>query len=458
MKRLSLILVAALASMSVAATNFISLRDSILSNITGAGIRPDSVTVVKFGARGDGRHDCRRAFEKAIGQTSRRGGGVVIVPDGTYLIGGPVNLLSGVELHLMEGAKLLFDPNPALYPIVDTSWEGTYCRNYSPMIRAFNAENVAITGSGTIDGNAITTFATWRPLQKPAQARSRRLNHEETPFESRVFGNGDYLRPHLIQFYNCKNVTISDVKIVNSPFWCVHLLKSQNIICRGIRYDAKLVNNDGIDPESSKDILIEDIWFDNGDDNIAIKSGRDNDGRLASTPPCQNIVIRNCHFKGLHAVVLGSELSGGIRNVIIENCDAAGYCKRGIYLKTNPDRGGFVENVWVNNCRFGNVEDLFYVTASYAGEGAGNDKFTRIGNICVDTLTADSVFHAAIVIQGVKSLPVRDIHLNGVECNSAHSSISIENAVDVTLNNCFIGGRAGVPTQVSAADKIFERQ
>lgn len=138
----------------------------------------------------------------------------------------------------------------------------------------------------------------------------------------------------------------------------MHLLKSENIICRGLRYDAKLVNNDGIDPECSRNILIEDIEFNNGDDNVAIKSGRDNDGWTHGSPS-ENIVIRNCRFKGLHAVVIGSEMSAGVRNVFVENCTYGGYCKRGIYIKTNPDRGGFVNNLYVKNCEFDEVEDLF---------------------------------------------------------------------------------------------------
>ena len=138
------------------------------------------------------------------------------------------------------------------------------------------------------------------------------------------------------------------VSITNSPFWCVHLLKSENIICRNLRYDAKLMNNDGIAPECSRNVLIEGVEFNNGDDNVAIKSGRDNDGWNAKMPS-ENIIIRNCHFKGLHAVVIGSEMSAGVRNVIVEDCDYAGYCKRGIFIKTNPDRGGFAENVYVKN-------------------------------------------------------------------------------------------------------------
>lgn len=434
------------------------LRDSILSNVTGAEVASDTLSVLKFGARPDGKTDCRKAIEKAIAKASRQGGGVVTLPKGEYKVKGPVNLRSNVILNIEKDATLQFDPSAEYYPIVETSWEGTYCYNYSPFIRAFELENVGISGEGTIDGNAMTTFATWRPNQKPAQQRSRQMNHDGVAYEERVFGEGDWLRPQLIQFFKCTGVSISGVKIINSPFWCVHLLQSRNIICNGIRYDAKLINNDGIDPESSSDILIENVYFDNGDDNIAIKSGRDDDGRRASTPPCQNIVIRNCHFKGLHAVVLGSELSGGIRNVVMENCDVAGYCKRAFYLKSNPDRGGFVENVYVRNCAFDEVEDLFYITTSYAGEGMGNDKFTKISDIHVDGLSAQKVSGSAIVIQGVEALPIENISLRGIEVGSAAATLSIENAEGVTISDSFIGGRAGVPTQVTEKDHLFDRK
>lgn len=448
-----IICVLMLSAVPVKADEAGSLRDSILANITGAQVRSDTVAVSPRRSS----KDTRLVIQMAIDRVSAHGGGVVRLKPGVFMVGGNIELKDNVMLYLDEEAVLRFDPDPALYPIVETSWEGTYCRNYSPMIRAYGVSNVGITGKGTVDGNAGSTFATWRPRQKEAQQRSRQMNHDGIAVAERCFGEGDWLRPQLIQFYNCGGVTIEGVKIINSPFWCVHLLRSNNIVCRGLRYDAKLVNNDGIDPESSSNILIEDISFDNGDDNIAIKSGRDDDGRDPSTPPCCNIVIRNCHFKGLHAVVLGSELSGGIRNVIIENCDAAGYCKRGIYVKSNPDRGGFVENVYVRSCRFGEVEDLFYITASYAGEGAGNDKFTRIANIHIDGLMADKVNGAAVVIQGVDEMPVNDVTFRNLVTGCPSIGISVENATGVTFDNCFIGGKAGVPSQISDKDRIFDR-
>lgn len=439
------------------------LRNDILSRITGAPVAdPENPivkteSILKYGAKGDGVKDCRPAFMKAMREAEKRGGLRIEVPAGVYFIAGPLTLTSNVCIHLSEGATLKFSPDPACYPIVSTSWEGTYLYNYSPMIYGYGLENVAITGSGTIDGNAADTFATWRPKQGPAKERSRDMNHNAVPLEERRFGEGDFLRPHLIQLYNCSAVTLEGVKIINSPFWCVHLLRSENIVCKGLRYDAKLVNNDGIDPESSRYILIEDIEFDNGDDNVAIKSGRDDDGR-SSEAPCENILIRNCRFKGLHAVVIGSEMSAGVRNVIVENCTYAGYCKRSIYVKTNPDRGGFVNDIYVRDCEFDEVEDLFYITSCYAGEGMNNHYFSKISDIHVDGLRCRKASKAALVVQGTLQEPVRKVSFNHVEVGEAVTAISFTNSEDVKMRECVIGPAVdSFPTLVTPTDNLFNR-
>lgn len=431
-------------------------RDSILAGITGARMPKEKISITKLGAKGDGRKDCLPAFSKAMAMSRKRGGLHILVPAGTYIVKGPIHFESNTCLELAEGATLKFSPEPKLYlPMVRTSWEGTFLQNYSPFIYGYNLHDISIIGRGTIDGNAASTFATWRKDQKPAQQLSRRMNHEETPVGERNFGEGSWLRPQLIQLFGCSNVTLSGFFITNSPFWCVHLLKSRNIICRGLRYDAKLVNNDGIDPECSRDILIEDVEFNNGDDNVAIKSGRDNDGWSAAMPS-ENIIIRRCRFKGLHAVVIGSEMSAGVRNVFVEDCSYAGYCKRGIFVKTNPNRGGFVENLFVRNCQFGEVEDLFYVTSQYAGEGMDDTHFSRVSNICVENVSCLKARAAGIVLQGTKAEPIRGVSFQGVEIGEVKNALSIDNAEGVVFSDCHLGGRAGVPTQVTAKDNIFK--
>ena len=431
-------------------------RDSILSNISGAHISKNVIDIRKLGAKGDGKHDCLPAFKKAMARSHREGGLRIVVPAGVYYLRGPIHMESNTCLDLQEGATLKFAPEEKYYlPMVKTSWEGTFLHNYSPFIYGYQLHDVAIIGKGTIDGNAATTFATWRAKQKPAQQLSRQMNHEEVAVGERRFGSGSMLRPQLIQLFGCSNITLSDFFITNSPFWCVHLLMSDNIICRSLRYDAKLVNNDGIDPECSRNILIEDVEFNNGDDNVAIKSCRDNDGwRLGS--PSENIVIRRCRFKGLHAVVIGSEMSAGVKNVFVEDCTYAGYCKRGFFVKTNPNRGGFVEGLFVRNCEFDEVEDLFYVTSMYAGEGQDDTHFSTISNIYVDNLRCRKARAAGIVLQGTTAKPIRDVEFRGVDIEEVKNALSMDNAEGVRFSGCHLGGRAGVPTQVTAKDNIFK--
>lgn len=424
----------------------VARRDSILGLISGAAVPSDSILITDFGAKGDGKKDSKKAFDRAMKAAAKRGGARIVVPEGVYLVKGPIHFVSNVCLDVRRGATIKFSPEPEFYlPVVETSWEGTMLKNYSPFIYGRGLHDVSIVGEGTIDGNASTTFSTWKSKQRKGQARSREMNHNETPAAERIFGESWWLRPQLIQFYDCKNVTLSGVFITNSPFWCVHLLKSENIICRGLRYDAKLVNNDGIDPEYSRNILIEDISFNNGDDNVAIKCGRDNDGWKVGVPS-ENIIIRNCRFKGLHAVVIGSEMSAGVRNVFVENCTFGGYCKRGIYIKTNPDRGGFVSDLYVKNCEFDEVEDLFYATSMYAGEGLDNDKYTRVDNIFVDGMRCRKASKAGLVLQGTEAEPIRNVVFSNVEIGAAENAISFDNTEGVEMINCHIGGRAGVPS------------
>lgn len=434
-----------------------TLRDSILWEITGAAMPEYKVSITKLGAKGDGMKDCKPAFDKAMKLAAKKGGIRIVVPVGVYLLCGPIHMVSNVCLDLQEGAVLRFSTNPAHYlPAVKTSWEGTFVQNYSPFIYGYGLHDVSIVGQGTIDGNAAESFSTWTTQQKEDIQLSRRMNHEGSPINERSFGEGHFLRPHLIQFFGCKGVTVSDVLITNSPFWCVHLLQSENIICRGIRYDAKLVNNDGIDPEMSRNVLIEDIHFNNGDDNIAIKSGRDNDGWTAATPS-ENIIIRRCHFKGLHAVVIGSEMSAGVRNVWIDSCDYAGYSKRAVYMKTNPDRGGFIHNINLRDCTFDEVEDLYYVTSMFAGEGLSNTHFTDICGLHIDGLRCRKVRRHAFVFQGTEQRPIRDVTIRNANIGEARYGLSFDHTEDVRMQDCHIGEHVGVPSLISEKDQLFSQ-
>jgi polygalacturonase len=422
--------------------------DSIVKRIQLPFIPAYQINVLKLGAKGDSITNNKKVFDKAMALCKKNNGGTIIVPKGIYKINGPIHFVSNVNLKIEKGAKIKFSDNPKDYlPMVLTSWEGTMLYNYSPLLYANGCTNISLTGEGTIDGEGGKIWKTFKVKEGEGKNRSREMNHNSTPISERKFGEGYFLRPQMIQFLNCKNILVENIRIENSPFWCLHLLKSESITIRGISYKSLNHNNDGIDPEYAKDVLIENVNFDNGDDNVAIKAGRDHEGRANAATPSENIVIRNCNFKGLHGVVVGSEMSAGVRNVFVENCKTAGYLKRGIYLKTNADRGGYIKDVFVRNIKLDEVEDCLYITANYHGEGKGFQ--SDISNVHFSDITCNKAAESGIVIQGFPDKKIRNISLKNIEIKSAKNALSNENAENVLMTDVFIGQRAGVPSAVS---------
>jgi len=421
--------------------------DSILNHIQLPHTADYTINVAKLGAKGDSVTNCKSAFDKAMAYCKRHNGGTIIVPRGVYTLNGPIHFVSNVNLVLQAGAKIRFSDNPEYYlPMVLTSWEGTFLYNYSPLIYAYNCHDIAISGEGTIDGEGEKNWDSYKDKEVPDKLLSREMNHSNMPLNERLFGKNHFLRPQLIQFFNCKNILVENIRIENAPFWCLHLLKSESVTLRGLKYHALNHNNDGIDPEYSKNILIENISFDNGDDNIAIKAGRDHEGRANSNTPSENIIIRNCIFKGLHGVVLGSELSAGVRNVYIDNCKTSGYLKRGIYFKTNADRGGFIKNIHVRNIQLDEVEDCLYITANYQGEG--NGFATEISDIWFSDITCNKVSETAIVLQGYAQKKIRNVYFDTINIKLAKNGTTITNTEKVELNEVVIGHKAMIPTAV----------
>lgn len=418
----------------------------ILSNIKAPQISTNQIILTNFGAKGDSITDCKPAFDKAMADCKAKGGCKVAVPAGIYLVNGPIHLVDNSCIELQKGSKLVFGTNADNYlPAVPTSWEGTFINNYSPLIYAHKVKNVAIIGEGTIDGNGKNGFGQWYDKQKPDQELSRKMNHENMPLAKRMFGKGHYLRPQFIQFFECKNVLIKGITITNSPFWSVHFLKSENITARKVKFNAFNKNNDGFDPEYSKNVLIEDIDFNNADDNVAIKAGRDREG-WDTAMPSENMVIRNCRFKGLHGVVIGSEMSAGVQNVFVENCTYGGYCKRGIYLKSNPDRGGFIKNIFVKNVKFGEVEDGICITSFYHGEGKGH--VTDIHDIYFDNVGFKLVTHTGLAIQGYPNKKVQGVYFSNIKIDSCNNGVSFTNAENIVFSNVTIGKEATAPSAV----------
>jgi len=302
--------------------------------------------VTKFGAVEGGKANISKAIASAIDTCHTAGGGRVVVPPGRWLTG-KIHLRSNVQLHIAEGAVLEFSGDPQDYlPAVQSSWEGLECFNYSPLIYAFGCTNVAITGKGTIQAR-MDTWEKWFARPRAHMEALKTLYHmasTNAPVAQRQMAVGENnLRPQFIQFNRCHQVLIEDVKIRNSPFWTVHLLLSEDIVVRGVDIIAHGHNNDGIDPEMVRNLLIEDCRFDQGDDAIAIKAGRNQDAWRLNTPT-ENIVMRNCTVvEGHQLVAIGSELSGGIRNVDVHDChfENPDYRLQSIlFIKTNVRRGG----------------------------------------------------------------------------------------------------------------------
>ena len=372
-----------------------------------------------FGGRGDGATDNTSAIRSAIEACHRAGGGRVVVPAGDYLTG-PIHLKSGVNLHVASGATLRFHTDPARYlPAVFTRWEGVELMNYSPLVYALDQHDIALTGEGTLDGQADEThWWPWKKTQKPARDRLLKMAEDGVPVAERVFGAGDDLRPNFVQTYRCKNVLIEGVTLRNAPMWVIHPVLSTNVTVRGVKVLSLGPNSDGCDPESSSDVLIEDALFDTGDDCIALKSGRNADGRRLKTP-VERVVVRGCRMRAGHGgVTIGSEISGGARDVYAERCSMSSPAlDRGLRIKTNAMRGGVIENVFLRDVEIGQVGSAIDIDMLYE-EGASGAFPPVVRNVQVQRLTVERAEHALFVrtLPGspVTGLVVRDSRFRSV--------------------------------------------
>ncbi len=380
-------------------------------------------------------------IQAAIDRLSHAGGGTVRLEKGTYPLNGPIRMKSGVRLHLPEGARLEFSGDPEDFlPAVLTRWEGTLAFNYSPMLYAFQARDIALTGKGTISGNGGKAFAAWRDKQDPAQDRLRKQGNEGVPLFERVYGEGDFLRPPLVQFINCRRVRIEGTTFTNSPFWIVHLVFSEYVVVRDIRVDSQRLNNDGVNPDSSAYVLIEDSYFRTGDDAVAIKSGRDAEGRGLAMRS-ENIVIRNNTFAEVHnGVAIGSELSGGVRNILIENC-RFGTGGNLIYFKSNLDRGGEIAGVVVRDITVGHAKDsLLRFQTNYHSWRGGNHP-TTFRDILVEDIHCGQVDGVGIWTNGLESRPLRNVVLKNITIEEAETPVRMSGHDDVRFESVFINDR-----------------
>lgn len=382
--------------------------EKVLANIKAPTFPARDFSITLHGAVADGKSDATGAIAKAIAACSQAGGGRVVVPAGEFLTG-PIELKSNINLHLSEGAVLKFFTDPAKYPLVFTRWEGIECMNFSPLIYAFEQENIAVTGKGTLDGQAAKEnwwdwkLSHWNNPAEDKQCPDARaliaMGEKGVPVEERIFGLGHKLRPNFFQPYRCRNILVEDVTFIRSPMWEIHPVLSTNITVRGVTVSSHGPNNDGCNPESSKDVLIEGCVFDTGDDCIAIKSGKNNDGRRVNVAS-ENIVVRNCRMKDGHGgVVLGSECSGNIRNIFVENCEMdSPNLERVLRFKNNAVRGGILENMFVRNIKVGKVGEAIVTIDLMYEEGSNGPHKPIVRNIEIDGVTATATPRVMFVV------------------------------------------------------------
>jgi polygalacturonase len=426
----------------------------ILKGITAPVFPAKTYNVLDFGAKPDGIFDNTIAIKKAIQKCSSKGGGIVLVPAGKFFTG-PIHLESNVNFHLAEGAEILFSTDPSVYPIVHTSFEGTELMNYSPLIYAFNKKNIAVTGKGTLNGQSSNeNWWPWcssprygwkkdTPNQKADVSKLMEMADNGIPVTERVFGKGHYLRPNFIEFFECTNAMIEGVQIVNTPFWVIHPIKSVNVIVDGVTIKSHGPNNDGCDPEYSKNIWIKNTTFDTGDDCIAIKSGRDNDGRRVAIKS-ENIIVQDCKmYDGHGGVTIGSEISAGVRNVYVENClmDSP-ELDRAIRIKSNSRRGGLIENVFVRNIKVGEVkESVLGIDLHYGVHGNQTGNFMpQVQNIFIENSSVKNGGLYGILAKGHKGYPIKNIRFQDVTIEQVETDYLIENVEGVKLINTYING------------------
>ena len=395
-----------------------------------------TVVITKFGAKTTASAvQNQQAIHRAIAYLAKQGGGKVIVPAGKWQTGA-LRLASGIELVVSKDALLQFVFDRSLYPLVKTSWEGMMCWNYSPCIYSYGADDVVVSGEGTLDGGGSNE--TWWPMcgkqvfgyvkgvTKEAQVsgsrrRLQQLAEDDVPWDERRFGSGQGLRPQLINFVKGNRVRVSGVTLLHSPFWVIHPLLCKNVIVDGVKIWNEGPNGDGCDPEACENVLIQNTHFHTGDDCIAIKSGRNNDGRMWNKPS-RNIIIRNCVMEDGHGgIVIGSEISGGCKNVYAEDCTMdSPHLDRVLRIKTNNCRGGRIENINMRRVKVGQCKEaVVKINLDYEPEEPCYRGFEP---------------------------EVRDVNVEDVTCRKSAYGVlivgrdSVENVSDIRLKDCVFNG------------------
>lgn len=459
--------------------------------------KSDTFSITAYGAKSDGTTLNTKAINSAITACHERGGGTVLVPAGFWL-SGPLELKSNVNVHLSDGAVLQFSDNPEDYPLIRTNWEGVEAIRAHPPVYARDAENIAITGKGILDGAGQA----WRPVKKskltPGEwkqlvASGGVLNEAEDMWypttralkgslahRPGVIAEGydmekaeairEFLRPNMISITRCRRVLLEGVTFQNSPAWCIHPLLTQHLTVRNIfvRNPWNAQNGDGIDIESCRYVLVENSTFDVGDDGICIKSGRDEEGRKRGVPT-EDVVVRNCTvFHGHGGFVVGSEMSGGARNLFVSDCNFLG-TDIGLRFKTTRGRGGVVEKVYIENIRMNNIGgaailfDMYYMAKDPL---AAKDDAPPIAFEPVTEGTPQfRDFHirdvvckgaeTAVFIRGLPEMNIRDIDMDNLRIQSDKGFVCIEGE-GITLRNSRLTCGGAVISAQNSKDLFFD--
>lgn len=456
----------ALAALSggraVAATDPWAEADRIVAGMTKVHFPDRSVSITEYGAVADDPDRlAHEAINLAIVEMSRSGGGTVVVPDGTFYTG-PITMKSNVRLHLSDKAVLKFSTDISLYfPAVLTRWEGLDCYNARPLIYAYGETNIALTGKGTIDGQA--SRENWWGRQRSVERndftgpdgkayRASRLKlleqgENRIPVGERIYGEVDCLRPQTLNFNRCTTVLIEDVTMLRSPFWVIHPVFCEDLTVRGVHVVNNGPNGDGCDPESCRNVLIENCLFDTGDDCIAIKSGRNEDGRKWNVPG-ENIVVRGCTMNDGHGgVVIGSEISGGFRNLFVDSCRMdSPNLERVIRIKTSSARGGLIENIYVRNVTVGQCrEAVLRINLDYEPrEKARRGFIPEVRNVVLENVTCSKSEYGLWLYglddrTNISGVVLRDCRFDGVSTGGNFSHGRVD---EVVFKGCTLNGKA----------------
>lgn len=450
-----------------------------MAKVQEPSIPDNTVNIKDFGAVNGGYTLNTQAFADAIAAVSKKGGGKVIIPPGIWLTG-PIILKSNIELHAETGALIKFSTNKDLYPIIETSFEGLNTWRCISPIYGKNLENVAFTGKGVWDGSGEV----WRQVKKSKLTESQwkkliasggvlSANKESWfPSEQYVKGNQnvdqnvrldfktkaefetirDFLRPVMVSIQNSKRVLFDGPVFQNSPAWNIHPLMVEDLIIRNVsvRNPWFSQNGDGLDVESCKNVIVENSSFDVGDDAICIKSGKDKDGRDRGVP-CENIIIRNnIVYHGHGGVTVGSEMSGGVKNMHVSNCTFMG-TDVGLRFKSNRGRGGVVENIFISDIWMTDIPsqaisfDLYYGGKSIAetlAEGGNtistkmvpvDEKTPQFKNISIKNVFIKGA-QQAVFLQGLPEMNLENIEISNLTAK-AEKGFSIIDANGIKLNN-----------------------